>query len=73
FAINNRGIDNAAIFQNHNHEIICTQSTLIIKMIYSEPSPPTKIGISSLILVSISILIPSIVYYYQKKKEIIKK
>ncbi|MFX1530590.1 MAG: hypothetical protein ACFFBC_05720 [Promethearchaeota archaeon] len=73
FAFNNRGIDNAAIFQNHNQEILCTQSTLIIKIIYSEPSPPTKIGISSLILLTIFIVVPSVVYYFKNRKEIIKK
>ncbi|MFX0178027.1 MAG: hypothetical protein ACFE85_17555, partial [Candidatus Hodarchaeota archaeon] len=31
FAINNRGIDNGAIHQNFKQEIICTQSTLILK------------------------------------------
>ncbi|MFW9819427.1 MAG: hypothetical protein ACFFE5_07440 [Candidatus Thorarchaeota archaeon] len=73
FAVNNRGIDNSAIFQNHNNEIICTQSTLIIKMIHNEPSSPTTIGVSSLILLTIFIAVPSIVYYFQKRREFLKK
>lgn len=34
FAINNRGIDNSAIHQTFKQEIICTQSTLVLKFIY---------------------------------------
>lgn len=34
FALNNRGIDNAAIYQNFKQEIICSQSTLVLKFIY---------------------------------------
>jgi hypothetical protein len=41
FAINKRGIDNAAIFQNINQEILFTQSTLILKLIHQEPSQNT--------------------------------
>jgi hypothetical protein len=73
FAVNNRGIDNSAIFQNHNKEIICTQSTLIIKMIHNEPLLPPTIGVSSLILLTIFIAVPSIIYYFQKRREIVKK
>lgn len=34
FAINNRGIDNSAIHQTFKQEIICTQSTLVLKFIF---------------------------------------
>ena len=44
FAINNRGIDNSAIFQNSRQEIICTQSTLILKLIYNDPPNTTTIS-----------------------------
>ena len=44
FARNNRGIDNSAIFQNNKQEIICTQSTIILKLIYNKPQIPTTIS-----------------------------
>ena len=34
FAINNRGIDNSAIHQTFQQDILCTQSTLVLKFIY---------------------------------------
>jgi hypothetical protein len=40
FAFNEVGIDNSAIFQNTNNDILCTQSSVILKMIYQEP--PTE-------------------------------
>ncbi|MFX0011946.1 MAG: hypothetical protein ACFE9R_16640, partial [Candidatus Hermodarchaeota archaeon] len=44
FAINNRGIDNSAIYQTFKNEIICTQSTLVLKFIYQEPGIPKISG-----------------------------
>ncbi|NHJ85415.1 MAG: hypothetical protein FK734_08120 [Asgard group archaeon] len=41
FALNNRGIDNSAIFQNINDDLIVTQSTIVLKFIYSEPQNTT--------------------------------
>jgi hypothetical protein len=70
FAINNRGIDNAAIFQNHNQEMLCTQSTLIIKMVYGEPPPeppPDTIGISPVFLV-VAVIGITIMYVLSVKK-----
>jgi hypothetical protein len=44
FARNNRGIDNSAIFQNNKQEIICTQSTLILKLKYNNPQTTPTIS-----------------------------
>ncbi|MFW9876784.1 MAG: hypothetical protein ACFFG0_27130 [Candidatus Thorarchaeota archaeon] len=41
FAINNRGIDNSAFFENSKQELICTQSTLVLKFIYNQAQNPT--------------------------------
>ncbi|MFX0037562.1 MAG: hypothetical protein ACFE9I_18225, partial [Candidatus Hermodarchaeota archaeon] len=41
FAINNRGIDNSAFFENSKLELICTQSTLVLKFIYNQAQNPT--------------------------------
>ena len=41
FGINNRGIDNSAFFQNSKQEILCTQSTLVLRFIYHNPQNPT--------------------------------
>lgn len=63
FAVNNRGIDNSAIFQNNKQEIICTQSTLIIKLIYNKPQIPATIStgfyfiIPTLLFIGIIIII----------------
>ncbi len=67
FAGNTRGIDNAAIFQNHKQEIICTQSTLIIKMVYAEPPPSNKIGISPIFLIGSLIAVSSIYIVFLKR------
>ncbi|MFW9971739.1 MAG: hypothetical protein ACFFDF_16220 [Candidatus Odinarchaeota archaeon] len=66
FAINNRGIDNSAFYQNLKQEIICTQSTLVLKFIYQEPQKPS---ISSSLYYYIIALFFSImmVIYFQKK------
>jgi hypothetical protein len=42
FAFNNKGIDNSAFFQNHNKEILVTQSTLVLKLIYNQLDNPTS-------------------------------
>ncbi|TFG19957.1 MAG: hypothetical protein EU530_04670 [Promethearchaeota archaeon] len=44
FAINVRGIDNSAIFQNTNNDLIITQSTAVLKCIYQEPPQHPPIG-----------------------------
>ena len=44
FAFNNRGIDNSAFFQNHNNDILVTQSTMVLKLIYNEPPDNPPIG-----------------------------
>ncbi len=70
FAVNNVGIDNSAIFQNKDNDILCTQSTVILKMIYQESLPPTteaKIGII-IPLLSLIVLMPLITYLKRKKK-----
>ena len=36
--INNRGIDNSAMYENTNQEILVTQSTLIMRLKYQEPT-----------------------------------
>ena len=67
FAINNRGIDNSAIYQNFEDEIICTQSTLILKFIYQEPGNPTiSLSISYYFLAIFVGMI--IVIHLQRKK-----
>ncbi|NHJ40345.1 MAG: WD40 repeat domain-containing protein [Asgard group archaeon] len=51
FAYNEIGIDNSAIFQNINSDILCTQSTVILKLIYQEPiTPTTGVGVDVFIL-----------------------
>ncbi|MFX1380341.1 MAG: hypothetical protein ACFFA4_14740, partial [Promethearchaeota archaeon] len=66
FAINNRGIDNSAIYQNFKQEIICTQSTLILKFIYQEPKSP-KIPISPYYYILATFLGVIAVIYAQKR------
>jgi hypothetical protein len=51
FAFNEVGIDNSAIFQNRNNNILCTQSSVILKLIYQEPTTPTtEVGFEAIIL-----------------------
>jgi len=51
FAFNEVGIDNSAIFQNRNNNILCTQSSVILKLIYQEPTTPTtEVGFEVFIL-----------------------
>ncbi|NHJ21005.1 MAG: hypothetical protein EAX91_08690 [Candidatus Lokiarchaeota archaeon] len=69
FAINNRGIDNSALFENSKKEIICTQSTLVLKFIYHKPENPT---ISSLIYFPIIIAFFSMILIMFIKKRRIK-
>lgn len=65
FAINNRGIDNAAIYQNFKQEIICTQSTLVLKFIYHK-AQNTNISSGSYIIALFIGMIS--VFYFQIKK-----
>jgi hypothetical protein len=71
FAINNRGIDNSAIYETFNQEIICTQSTLVLKFIYQEPET-TRIPASSIyyILAMLGIMLAGIETYLVKKRKI---
>lgn len=69
FAINNRGIDNSAFFQNSKQEIICTQSTLVLKFIYHVPQNPTISSSSYYYILSV-FLVMCIVIYIQKRKVI---
>ncbi|NHJ24941.1 MAG: hypothetical protein EAX89_10220 [Candidatus Lokiarchaeota archaeon] len=71
FAINNRGIDNSAIFQTFNQDIICTQSTLVLKFIYQEPEIPTISSPSLFYIIAIFLGIISMIQI-QKRKKIIK-
>ena len=68
--INNRGIDNSAMFQNTNQEILVTQSTLVLRLKYQEPTPTlTTLNkektSTSFILASIMIVS---IYYLVKRK-----
>ncbi|MFX0049021.1 MAG: hypothetical protein ACFE8G_12755 [Candidatus Hermodarchaeota archaeon] len=67
FAINNRGIDNSAIFQNNKQEIICTQSTLILKMIYQKPQNPTTLSIGSYYILPMLFFISVVVIIERRK------
>ncbi len=71
FAINDRGIDNSAIFQTFNQEIICTQSTLVLKFIYQEPEIPTISSPSFFYITAVFLGIISAIQI-QKRKKIIK-
>lgn len=76
FAINTRGIDNSAIFQNINQEILCTQSTLILKLIYQEPPQntttptPSSTNASSFHIIYPLIVSIGIAIYLRKKRSI---
>jgi hypothetical protein len=61
FAINKRGIDNSAIFQNNKQEIICTQSTLILKLIYNDPPNTTTISTGFYFLIPMFFIIGMII------------
>ena len=68
FAINNRGIDNSAFHQNFNQEIICTQSTLVIKFVYHK-TPKTTIS-ASFYTYFLSIIFANVfAIYIQKRKK----
>ncbi len=78
FAINNRGIDNSAIFETINNDLIVTQSTLILKFIYQEPLNTTSPPPSSTNDTNVYYLIPifvnlTIMLIFQKQKHKNKK
>ncbi|NHJ49596.1 MAG: hypothetical protein FK733_17535 [Asgard group archaeon] len=71
FAYNEIGIDNSAIFQNMNNDILCTQSSVILKLIYQEPTTPTsEVGFDVFILL---IQIPFYIILAIAKKRRMKK
>ncbi|MBK5113557.1 MAG: hypothetical protein JJE41_07995 [Candidatus Heimdallarchaeota archaeon] len=75
YAINDRGIDNSAIFQNINQEIICTQSTLILKLIYQEPPQntttptPSQTDNTSFFIIQPILITLGIAIYIRKMKK----
>ena len=67
FAINKRGIDNSAIFQNNKQEIICTQSTLILKLIYNEPQNTTTVSTGFYFMLPMLLFIGVIIIIQRRK------
>jgi hypothetical protein len=67
FALNNRGIDNSAIFQNSRQEIICTQSTLILKLIYKDPPNATRISMGFYFLIPLVFFIGNVIIIQRRK------
>jgi sugar lactone lactonase YvrE len=69
FAINNRGIDNSAIYQNFKQEIICSQSTIIFKLIYHKPQNPTISLPSYHYILAVFIGVITLIYIQKRKKK----
>ncbi|MFW9871099.1 MAG: hypothetical protein ACFFFO_15870 [Candidatus Thorarchaeota archaeon] len=65
-AENNVGIDNDGVFENANHELVCTHSGQVFRLSYSEQSSPFPIEVLIVGVGSLFVVIVVVVYLKRK-------
>jgi len=65
-AENNVGIDNDGVFENANHELVCTHSGQVFRLSYSEQSSPFPIEVLIVGVGALSVVIVVVAYLKRK-------